>query len=128
MSTDAGTQPAGNGAEPAEPPTRRGLRDHPLGKIALLAVVLLGAVAVSRTCGSNSLEVSQSEAIAIAREHASFVPCAQESCVQIRYVPRGIPVRGYWGVVLAEQLNVEGQPSRIENFLVNVETGAVTRP
>ena len=83
---------------------------------------------MSRTCGSNSLEVSQSEAIAIAKEHASFVPCAGGSCIQIRYVPRGISVQGYWGVVLAEKLNVEGEPSRIENFLVNVETGEVRRP
>jgi hypothetical protein len=90
--------------------------------------VLLGALAVSKTCGSNKTEVSQSEAIALAEEHASFEPCEQESCVQIRYVPRGIPVQGYWGVVLAEKLNAEGLPTRIENFLVNVETGEVTRP
>ena len=91
-------------------------------------MVLLGAVAVSKTCGSNKMEVSQSEAIALAEEHASFVPCEQEGCVQIRYVPRGIPVRGYWGVVLAEKVNAEGRPNRVENFLVSVDTGQVTRP
>lgn len=107
---------------------RRGLRDHPLGKLALLVIVLLGALAVSKTCGSNKTEVSQSEAIALAEEHASFVPCREETCVQIHYVPRGIPVQGYWGVVLAEKLDSQGRPTRVENFLVNVETGEVTRP
>ena len=91
-------------------------------------MVLLGAVAVSKTCGSNKQEVSQNEAIALAKEHASFVPCEREGCVQIRYVPRGIPVQGYWGVVLAEKLDIEGRPNRVENFLVNVDTGTVTRP
>jgi hypothetical protein len=90
--------------------------------------VLAGAVAVSRTCGSNNQKVSQDEAIAIAEEHATFVPCSQPTCVQIRYVPRGIPVHGYWGVVLADKLDASGRPNRIENFLVNVETGEVRRP
>jgi hypothetical protein len=99
-----------------------------LGKVALLALVLLGAVAVSRSCGSNDIQVSQEEAKRLAIEEATFTPCASEACVTARYVPRGIPVQGYWAVVLYDRLDSSGQPNRIEQFLVNVESGAVTRP
>lgn len=128
MSTDAGTQPAGNGREPPVPGERRGLRDHPLGKVALLALVLLAAVAVSRTCGSGNREVSKDEALAIAIAEVDFTPCEAQPCRQIRFLQRGIPVRGYWGVVLTDELDADGRPSRVEGFLVDAQSGAVTRP
>ena len=106
---------------------RRGLRDHPLGKLLLLALVLAAALVVARTCGSNNREISQDEAIEIAKEHASFEPCPQVQCVQIRYVPRGIPVRGYWGVVLSDELDSDGEPNRTESFLIDVQTGEAAR-
>jgi hypothetical protein len=106
---------------------RRGLRDHPLGKLLLLAVVLAVALVVARTCGSNNQEISQDEAIEIAKENASFEPCPQVQCVQIRYVPRGIPVRGYWGVVLSDELDSDGEPNRTESFLIDVQTGDASR-
>ena len=94
----------------------------------MLGVVLLAALVVARTCGSNEIDVSQEEAVAIAIEHASFEPCEEDLCVQVRYVPRGVPVRGYWGIVLAEEIRPDGEPTRVESFLVNVETGEITRP
>jgi len=93
----------------------------------LFALVLVAALVVARTCGSNNQEISQDEAIEIAKENASFEPCPQLQCVQIRYVPRGIPVRGYWGVVLSETLDSDGEPSRIESFLIDVQTGEAAR-
>ena len=87
----------------------------------------MAALVVARTCGSNNQEISQDEAIEIAKENASFEPCPQLQCVQIRYVPRGIPVRGYWGVVLSETLDTDGEPSRIESFLIDVQTGEAVR-
>ena len=93
----------------------------------LLALVLAAALVVARTCGSNNREISQDEAIEIAKENASFEPCPQLQCVQIRYVPRGIPVRGYWGVVLSDTLDSDGQPNRIESFLIDVQTGEAAR-
>jgi hypothetical protein len=72
--------------------------------------------------------VSKEEAIEIAKDNASFVPCADIRCQQVRYIQRGIPVRAFWAVVLSEKLNAQGQPNRIESFLINVSTGAVSRP
>lgn len=93
----------------------------------LFGAVLLAALVVARTCGSNNKEISQDEAIEIAKESASFEPCPELQCVQIRYVPRGIPVRGYWGVVLSDELDSEGEPNRTESFLIDVQTGETAR-
>jgi len=90
-------------------------------------MVLLTALLVARTCGSNNKEISQDEAIEIAKENASFEPCPQLQCVQIRYVPRGIPVRGFWGVVLSDKIDSDGEPNRTESFLIDVQTGEAAR-
>ena len=87
----------------------------------------MAALVVARTCGSNNKEISQDEAIAIAKENASFKPCPELQCVQIRYVPRGIPVRGYWGVVLSDRIDSDGEPNRTESFLIDVQTGEAAR-
>ena len=127
-STGAGTPAAGDGKPPASPAERRGLRDSSLGRILLLVLVLVGALLVARTCGSAERNVSQEEAIEIARENAAFEPCPQQQCIQVRYVQRGIPVRAYWGVVLSDRLDENGEPNRIESFLIDVTTGDVSRP
>jgi hypothetical protein len=127
-STGAGTPPApGNGAPPRGRSRSRDLRDRPLGRIVLLGALLVVALLVARTCGSNQQEVTQEEAIELAKAEASFEPCSQTACVQVRYVPRGVPVRGFWGVVLSDELVDDGRPSRTETFLVDVQTGDVTR-
>ena len=127
-STDAGTPAPGNGSAPAPAPApRKGLRDHPLGRLLLLGLLLVVALLVARSCGSSQGEVTQEEALEIAREEASFEPCEQPTCEQIRYVPQGIPVRGYWGMVLSDELDEMGRPTRTETFLVDVQTGDVTR-
>jgi hypothetical protein len=72
--------------------------------------------------------VSQEEAIEIAKEEAAFEPCPEQQCVQVRYIQRGIPVKAYWGVVLSDELDAEGQPNRVESFLIDVTTGDVSRP
>jgi hypothetical protein len=45
----------------------------------------------------------------------------------VRYLNQGVPPVGYWGVVLSESLNAQGEPSRTESFLVNASSGEVTR-
>jgi hypothetical protein len=86
------------------------------------------ALLVARTCGSTHRNVTKDEAIEIAIENASFEPCTKAGCVQIRFIQRGIPVVAYWAVVLSEDIGDDGQPTRIQSFLVNVTTGDVSRP
>jgi Peptidase propeptide and YPEB domain len=62
----------------------------------MLAVVLLAAVLVARTCGSSQPTVSQEEAVEIAKRQVDFEPRG----VQIRNVPRGIEGRRSWAVSL----------------------------
>jgi hypothetical protein len=126
-STDAGTPAAGDGRPPAEPTARRGLSDRPLGRILLLALVLVAALVVARTCGSHGREVSQEEAIEIAKSEAVFTPCAERGCVVVRAVQQGIPTRLVWIVGLAESLDEDGRPTRFVNFLVDARTGEITR-
>jgi hypothetical protein len=71
--------------------------------------------------------VSQDEAVALATEAASFVPCDEQKCVLVRAVNQGIPVRLFWLVGLAEEIGPNGRPLRVENFLIDAQTGDVTR-
>ena len=90
-------------------------------------MVLVAALAFTRTCGSRDQNISQDEAVAIAKENASFEPCDEQKCVLIRAVNQGIPVRLYWLVGLAKAIDPNGNPVRVENFLIDMETGAATR-
>jgi hypothetical protein len=127
VSTSAGAPEPGNGRPPAQPAPRRGLRDSTLGRVALLATVLLIAALAARTCASQNREISQDEAIEIAVESVGFEPCSEQICVQIRYLQRGIPVRGYWLVGLARDVDENGEPIGAESVLVDVQTGDVSR-
>ena len=89
--------------------------------------MLLAALAVARTCGAHDQEISQEEAVELATGSASFTPCAEQGCVVVRAVQRGIPTRLYWLVGLAEDLGEDGRPTRFQNFLVDAATGEVTR-
>lgn len=131
MSTSAGTPPEpGNGRSPVEAAPGKGkdLRDSLWGRALILGVLLLFTLFVSRTCGSGNDEVTQQEAIEIAVENASFTPCAEEICRQVRFLNRGVPPTGYWAVVLSEKVDEQGLPNRIESFLVNATTGDVSAP
>jgi hypothetical protein len=62
----------------------------------MLAVVLVAALLVARTCGSTEPTVTQAEAIEIAKQRVDFEPRS----VQIRNVPRGLEGRRSWAVSL----------------------------
>lgn len=129
MSTTAGTPPdPGNGRPPPERAPRRGLRDRTLGRVLLLALVLLAALLATRTCASQDTEISQDEAVEIAVGFVGFEPCDAPICVQVRYLQQGIPVRGYWLVGLAESVDENGEPLGAESVLVDAKTGEATRP
>jgi hypothetical protein len=128
VSTSAGTPPEpDNGRPPAAPTSRRDLRDSLWGRALILGVLLVFTLLVSKTCASNRDEITQQEAVDIAVENASFVPCEREICRQVRFLNQGIPPVGYWGVVLSEMIDAQGQPNRTESFLVNAATGAAEK-
>jgi hypothetical protein len=128
VSTSAGTPPEpDNGRPPAAPTSRKDLRDSLWGRALILGILLVFTLLVSKTCASNRDDVTQQEAVDIAIENASFVPCEREICRQVRFLNQGIPPVGYWGVVLSETIDAQGQPNRTESFLVNAATGAVEK-
>ena len=116
MSTD-GARSNGHKGD-AEP--RRDLRDRPLFRIAVLLVVLVVALLSMKSCGRQQNEVSQDEAVAIARQHIDFEP----DDYQVRYLPQGIPPVYYWAVNFST-VNKNGHVNRTEVVLVNATTGAV---
>ena len=109
------------------PASRKDLRDSLWGRALLLGVLLLFTLLVSKTCASNRDDITQQEAVEIAIENASFTPCHEEICRQIRFLNQGVPPVGYWGIVLSERIDAQGQPTRTESFLVNAATGEVSR-
>jgi hypothetical protein len=128
VSTSAGTPPEpDNGKPPAAPRAGTDLRDSLWGRALILGVLLAFTLVVSKTCASNRDDITQQEAVDLAIENASFTPCAEEICRQVRFLNQGVPPVGYWGVVLSERIDAEGQPNRTESFLVNASTGEVSR-
>ena len=89
--------------------------------------MLVAAFLASRSCGATNREITVDEAIELARTEASFEPCAQNACDEVRFVQRGIPPRGFWLVGLAARLDAEGRPIRTESFLVDVSTGDIIK-
>jgi hypothetical protein len=129
VSTSAGTPPEPSDGRPPGPrPAGRDLRDSLWGKALILGVLLLFTLLVSRTCVAGRDEVTQQEALEIAIASASFTPCAEDICRQVRFVQRGVPPIGYWAVVLSEEVDAQGRPNRIESFLVNASTGDLSTP
>ena len=128
MSTSAGTPPEpSDGRPPATPAGRKDLRDGLWGRALILGVLLLFTLLVSKTCASNRDDITQQEAVEIAIENASFTPCPEEICRQVRFLNQGVPPVGYWGVVLSERIDAQGQPNRTESFLINASTGDVSK-
>jgi hypothetical protein len=105
LPTAAGTKPA--------------LSDRPAARAAALVLVLLAAFLVARTCGSSRPNVTQEEAIAIAKEEVDFEPRQ----VQVRNVPRGLDGERSWAVSLyTGTLEEPGQCRVVE---VDADDGAV---
>jgi len=98
----------------------RDLRDSWLVRAAVLLAVLAVAFLYVRGCQAESRQVSDEEAVEIARAEVSFTPDRH----QVRFLQRGIPPRSYWGVSFVED-GPNGVPTRVEVFLVDARTGDV---
>ena len=97
----------------------RDLRDRPLVRIGMLVAVLLVAFFVTKSCERQQNEITQDEAVAIAKEHVDFTP----DDYQVRYLPQGVPPVYFWAVSLYTLRN--GQPAHVQVVLVNATTGMV---
>jgi hypothetical protein len=101
-------------------PPQRSLRDRPLGRIAMLAVVLGVAFVAARSCADSTPDVSKDEAIRIAEGVAAFSPHE----LQIRFVQQGAPSpRGIWAVSM-----YRGNPTRptlVQLVQIDAETGEI---
>jgi hypothetical protein len=86
----------------------------------MLAAVLLAALLVARTCGERDTEISQEEAIAIAKQQVEFEP----NDVRIRFQTRGVQSRPYWLVGLGLK-RADGSYEQAVNIVINADTGAV---
>ena len=99
----------------------RGLRDRPLGKIAIVLAVLLAAFLVSKSCGAVGDEISQKQAVAIAREHVDYKP----ERVMVRLLKQGLKSRPYWAVSLATFTDT-GALERATVVVIDAKTGEVS--
>jgi len=97
----------------------RDLRDRPLGRLALVAAVLVLAFLSTRACQPSDL-VTSKRAVELARAETTFTP----DRTQVRLVQRGIPPRAYWAVSLYD-VDANGNPTRVALFLVDRRTGEI---
>jgi hypothetical protein len=98
----------------------RGLRDSPLGKVALLVAVLALAYVASQSCASRETEITKEEAVEIARNEVDFEP----DRVMTRFIPRGIRSRPNWAVSLST-LGAAGQLERATVIVIDGRTGDI---
>ena len=107
-------------SSPSDAGSGRGLRDRPLGKVALLLAVLLLAFVASRSCASRDTDISQDEAVEIAREEVDFEP----DRVGVRFLPRGVPSQPFWAVSLSTE-DSQGALERVIVVVVDANTGEI---
>jgi Zn-dependent metalloprotease len=98
----------------------RGLRDRPLGRVLVLAVVLLAAFLVSKSCGATTTKISEDEAIAIAKSQISYTA----NHVQIRLIKRGLKSQTYWAVSLSQK-QPDGSLRNVTVVVIHGDTGEV---
>jgi hypothetical protein len=83
--------------------------------------VLLLALVVSRGCIGRGSEISEEEAIAIARREVPYEP----DRTQVRFIRRGAPqARAFWAVSLST-VDSQGQLDRVTVVVVDARTRAV---
>ncbi len=99
---------------------RKDLRDRPLGRIAILVVVLGIALLASRSCAGGDERVTREQALESARAVAIFEP----DDVQVRFLRRGLPSRPYW--IVSMYKGTYRNPTVVQVVVVDAATGDVT--
>jgi hypothetical protein len=89
--------------------------------VALLLLLPLTFLA-SRSCGDTRHQLTQSEAVGIARGEVTYRPDG----TNVRFVRRGIPSRSYWAVSLWQQAP-DGSRTHVTVVVIDAETGEVTQ-
>lgn len=88
--------------------------------LGFIAVVLLAAALVTRTCGQEDVRVDEEHAVAAAREAIDFEP----ERTSIRFVRQGVRSHPYYAISF--QRGREGQDGhRLTTVLVDARSGTV---
>lgn len=99
----------------------RGLRGRPAGSVLFIAVLMLAIFLVARGCQTRGIELTQEEAIAIAKQEVDFTP----DHVGVRLLRQGVRFTPHWAVSLSER-RADGSLENITIVMVNAATGEVT--
>lgn len=86
-----------------------------------MLAVLVAAFVVSKSCGAVGDEISQEQAVTIAREEIDYEP----ERVMVRLLKRGLKSRPYWAVSLATVADT-GALERVTVVVVDAKTGEVS--
>lgn len=107
-------------SESVEPRRARRLPIDP--RLFALLLLLPLTFLASRSCGDTQNQVTQSQAVEIAKGQITYRPDG----ANVRFVRRGIPSRTYWAVSLWQRA-ADGGHTNVTVVVVDAETGLVTQ-
>lgn len=85
-----------------------------------MLAVLVAAFLVSKSCGAVGDEISQKQAVEIARTQIDYKP----DRVMVRLLKRGVKSRPYWAVSLAT-VAATGALERVTVVVIDAKTGEI---
>lgn len=104
----------------SDTPEPKDLRDQTWFRVAIVAGLLLLIFGVSRGCQRKGVDITQDEAVEIAREAVDFEPDE----VQVRLLRQGVNFTQRWIVGLAET-RPNGERFNVTVVVINAENGEV---
>ena len=92
--------------------------------LRLVAILLLLPLTflASRSCGQDRHNISQAEAVAIAKRQVTYRPDGDN----VRFVRRGIPSVAYWAVSLWQR-DPDGGRRNVTIVVIDAQSGRVTQ-
>ena len=107
---------------PTDAPRARALRRLPPGRLLGLLALFVAIFFVARGCQSTGIDLTQDEAIEIAKTQVEFVP----DNPQVRLLRRGVSFRPQWVVSLSEEAP-DGRRINVTVVTIDAETGEILR-